>query len=360
MAGLSRWLEGVGLELAALTSARAAEFLSARRAEGHRFPRSAEGFVPLLGYLRDLGVVPPASARVRTPAEELLARFGVYLAGERGLATGTIVGYRHAGALLFAALDVVGRDLEALTPVDVQEFLLAECADRSVFASKNLVKGLRSLLRFLHVEGITAVSLAGAVPTVAGWSGTSLPRGIDARSVQRLLASCDRRTVKGRRDLAVLTLLCRLGMRAGEVAVLKLADIDWRGGELVVRGKASRLERLPLPVDVGEALAAYVRGGRPRSDVPQLFLRVLAPHRGLTVGGISVIVHTACNRAGLPPVGTHRLRHTVASELLRRGAGLAEIGQLLRHRSIATTSIYAKVDTAALRQLARPWPGGAA
>jgi site-specific recombinase XerD len=149
-------------------------------------------------------------------------------------------------------------------------------------------------------------------------------------------------------------------MRAGEVAVLKLADIDWRGGELVVRGKASRLERLPLPVDVGEALAAYVRHGRPRSDVPQLFLRVLAPHRGLTIGGISVIVHTACDRAGLPPVGTHRLRHTVASELLRRGAGLAEIGQLLRHRSIATTSIYAKVDTAALRQLARPWPGGAA
>jgi site-specific recombinase XerD len=360
MAGLSRWLEGVRLELDALTTARAAEFLSAHRADGHRFPKSAEGLGPLLGYLRGVGVVPQASTAVRTPVEELLARFGVYLAGERGLAAGTIIGYQHAGALLFAALDAVGRDLEGLTSAVVQEFLLAECADRSVFASKNLVKGLRSLLRFLHVEGITAVSLAGGVPTVSGWSGTSVPRGIDARSVQRLLASCDRRTVKGGRDFAVLTLLCRLGVRAGEVTALTLTDIDWRAGEVVVHGKGNRLERLPLPVDVGEALAAYVRRGRPRSDVPQLFLRVLAPQRGLTIGGINEIVHSACDRAGLPSVGTHRLRHTVASELLRSGAGLAEIGQLLRHRSIATTSVYAKVHTDALRQLARPWPGGAA
>jgi len=187
-----------------------------------------------------------------------------------------------------------------------------------------------------------------------------LPRGIDSGSVKRLLGGCDRRTTKGRRDFAILMLLTRLGMRAGEVIALELGDVDWRGGKITVRGKGNRLECLPLPVDVGNALAGYARRGRPRNEHREFFLRVLAPHRGLTVGAINVIVHAACDRANLPSIGTHRLRHTVASELLRRGAGLGEIGQLLRHRSIASTAIYAKVDTAALSQLARPWPGGAA
>jgi integrase/recombinase XerD len=203
------------------------------------------------------------------------------------------------------------------------------------------VTGLRSLLRFLHVEGITAVSLSGGVPAVAGWAGSPLPRGIDAGSVRRLLASCDRRTGKGRRDFAILMLLARLGLRAGEVVALELGDVDWSGGEILVRGKANRIERLPLPVDVGQALAGYLTRGRPRSGQRALFLRVLAPHCGLTVGAVGVLVHAACQRAGLPPIATHRPRHTVASELLRRGAGLAEIGQVLRHRSIASTAIYA-------------------
>jgi len=216
---------------------------------------------------------------------------------------------------------------------------------------------LRSLLRFSHVEGLTATPLAGAVPTVSGWAMTWLPRSVDPESVKRLLASCDRRTPMGSRDYAVLLVLSRLGMRIGEVAALTLGDVDWRKGELVVRGKANRLERLPLPADVGNALAAYVQHGRPMGEDRALFLRVVAPHRRLSTGGLIVIVQSACRRAGLPPIAAHRLRHMVASELLAAGAGLPEIGQVLRHRRMASTAIYTKVDTARLRELARPWPG---
>jgi site-specific recombinase XerD len=253
-----------------------------------------------------------------------------------------------------------GRDLNQVTPADVREFLLAERDRRSVASTKSMVSGLRAWLRFLHVEGITAVPLSGSVPAVAGWSGTCLPRGIDAASVQALLSGCDRRTIKGRRDFAVLLLMSRLGLRVGEVAALTLADIDWRGGQILIRGKANRVDRLPLPVDVGQALADYLRRGRPRGEHREVFLRVVAPYCAMTATGLKVIVHAACARVGLPPLGAHRLRHTVASELLRHGAGLPEIGQVLRHHSIASTAIYAKVDAAALRQLARPWPGGVA
>ena len=356
MSQLSRWLEESGLTPGELGSEQMVEFLKANRATGRRFPRSADGLKPLLGYLRRVDVAFPLVAPARTAGEELVERFGAYLARERGLAAGTIVGYQHAARLFLASLEARGRELGTVSPADLNEFLVAAVPERSVASCKCLVTGLRALLRFLQAEGVTAVPLAEAVPAVAGWGGGPLPRGIDARSVQCLLDSCDRRTSKGRRDFAVLMLLCRLGMRAGEVTALELRDLDWRAGEVVVRGKGPRLERLPLPVDVGEALSGYVRRSRPRSEHPQVFLRLLAPHTRLTVGAISVIVHAACQRGSLPPVGTHRLRHSVATELLRQGAGLPEIGQLLRHRSIAVTSIYAKVDTIALHQLARPWP----
>lgn len=359
MAYLSGWLKECGLDASALTAERSEKFLRVCHSRGRRFPKSAEGLAPLLDHLRGLGVAPPPAPVRRSANEVLVERFGVYLAGERGLAAGTIAGYQHAASLFLVALDDAGRDLEDLSQADVHGFVLGEHSRRSVASTKNLVTGLRSLLRFLFVEAITSSSLVGAVPTVAGWGGGSLPRGIDAGSVKRLLASCDRRTAKGRRDFAVLTLLVRMGMRAGEVVAVQLDDIDWRGGEIIVRGKGNRVESLPLPVDVGNALAGYASRGRPCSEDRALFLRVVAPHRGLTIGAINVIVHRACDRASLPSIGTHRLRHTVASELLRRGAGLAEIGQVLRHRSFASTAIYAKVDTDTLSQLARPWPGSA-
>jgi integrase/recombinase XerD len=175
--------------------------------------------------------------------------------------------------------------------------------------------------------------------------------------VARLLASCDRRRTFGRRDYAVLSLLARLGLRAGEVASLELGDIDWRAGEIVVRGKGRRKERLPLPVDVGDALAAWLRRGRRRCGCPAVFTTVRAPHRLLSSGGVSAIVRAACARAGLPESNAHRLRHTAATEMLRAGAGLAEVGQVLRHTSMLTTAIYAKVDRDGLRTLALPWPG---
>jgi integrase len=176
--------------------------------------------------------------------------------------------------------------------------------------------------------------------------------------VQRLLASCDRLEVVGRRDFAILTMLARLGLRAGEIAALELDDVDWQGGDIIVRGKGDRRERLPLPVDVGRAVVAYLRRSRPAAATRRLFLPVRAPHRALSSGGVSAIVIRAAQKAGLPPMAAHRLRHTVATEMLRAGAPLSEIGQVLRHRNPQSTAIYAKVDREALRDLARSWPGG--
>jgi site-specific recombinase XerD len=237
--------------------------------------------------------------------------------------------------------------------------VLEQCAARSVGSAKNVVMALRSLLRFLHVDGVTVGDLSGAVPAVAP-QPRSLPRALEARVVARLLASCDRRTRTGRRDFAVLIVLARLGLRAGEVAAIELQDIDWRRGEVLVRGKGGRRERLPLSVDVGEALASYVQRGRVQVGCERLFLRVNAPTGGLSGDGVSKIVHAACRRCGLPEVGAHRLRHTAATETLRAGASLEEIGQLLRQQSTFTTAIYARVDRDRLRELARPWPGGVA
>jgi integrase len=228
---------------------------------------------------------------------------------------------------------------------------------RSVESSKTLVCGLRSLLRFLFAKGYTGRSLAEAVPTVAR-RRQRLPRGLDAQTVGALLASCDRRTAVGRRDYAILLLLVRLGLRSCEVAALTLEDLDWRAGELRVwTGKGRRVDRLPLPDDVGRALAAYLRHGRPRDQSRAVFLRVRAPRAGLSPNGIKQVVRHACGRAGVPECGAHRLRHTAASELLRAGAPLEEIAQVLRHRDVTTTTIYASVDRAALVTIAKPWPG---
>jgi integrase len=200
-----------------------------------------------------------------------------------------------------------------------------------------------------------------AVPSVAHWGAGSLPRALRPEAVAALLASCDSDTLAGRRDRAIVVLLARLGLRAGEVAALELQDLDWRAGQLMVRtGKAARRERLPLPVDVGEALAAYLHGGRPRVACRKVFVRLNAPITGLTAPAVTGVVYRACRRAGQPRAGAHRLRHSAASAMLAGGASLTEIGQVLRHAGPETTAIYAKVDRTALRGLARPWPGGAA
>jgi site-specific recombinase XerD len=232
-------------------------------------------------------------------------------------------------------------------------------AANSVWSAKAEVTALRSLLRFLHVQGWIGSPLVGAVPAVAGWRLVSLPKGLPSGQVQALLAAHDLDTRVGMRDHAVLVVLARLGLRGAEVAALQLVDIEWRAGQLVVRGKGSRVERLPLPAEVGQALADYLTGGRPRCECPSLFVTARRPFRQLTPGAVRAIMGRACGRADLPRLGAHRLRHTLATDLLRAGASLPEIGQVLRHRSQLSTTIYAKIDYATLRTLARPWPGGA-
>jgi integrase/recombinase XerD len=295
------------------------------------------------------------------PTAALLAEFGAWLAGERGLSAVTVRCYSKQARVFLAHLpEPLDAALARLDAGQVTSFMLGYCQGRNTESAKAMVTAARALLRFLHVSGRTPALLAGAVPAVAGWRLASLPRGLQAAEVERLLDGCDRDTVAGRRDYAILTVLARLGVRGAEVAALRLGDIDWQAGEVVIRGKGSRLERLPLPVPVGAALAAYLTGGRARCQSPAVFVTVRAPHRQLSPEAVRAIMGRACGRAGLARRGAHRLRHSLATEMLRAGASLPEVGQVLRHRSQLATSVYAKVDQNALRILARPWPGGAA
>ena len=363
MAKLSAWLEREGIEPGSLGSAEVARFLAVRRAAGHARYASAKAIRPLLEYLRRLGVVPGASeVEPDGPVDRLLAQYRRYLVVERGLGSATASGYLAAvRPFVVSRVTPDGLALEGLTVSDVTAFVVTHCPNQPRGSAKLTVTSLRSLLGFLHVEGIVARSLAGGVPRIAAWRLAPLPRGLTHADVERLLAACDRSRPTGRRDFAVITLLVRLGLRAGEVAGLTLDAVDWRTGELVVSGKGKRSERLPLPTDVGEALVAYLRAGRPASAMDRaVFIRARAPHLGLSANGVSRIVADAALRAGLGLVHAHRLRHTAATEMLRAGGSLAEISQVLRHRRAHTTAIYAKVDERALRALARPWPGGVA
>jgi integrase/recombinase XerD len=297
-------------------------------------------------------------AAVEVDVAVVLDRYRAFLVDERGLAADSVRCYLlDARAFLTQLSGPVVPALAGLSAQDVAGFMLRYCRGRNTWSAKAMVTGLRSLLRYLHVAGLIPASLVGAVPTVAGWRGAGLPRGLQAAQVQAMVAGCDVGTVVGRRDRAVLLLLARLGLRTVEVARLGLDDVDWRVGAVAVRGKGDRVESLPLPVDVGEAVVAYLTGGRYRGDCRSLFVRIRNPHSALTAGSVRAIVARACARAGLPRLGAHRLRHTLATDLLRAGTPLAQVGQVLRHRSQLSTALYAKVDHAALRELARPWPG---
>lgn len=363
MAHLSRWMTQCGLAADGLTASVLADFLVARRAAGYRLWLSPKALSPLLEYLRGVGAAPAeAASEPGTAVEALLARYRGYLVGERGLSAATAALYVHLSRPLLAGRMVDGElDVASLTPADVIGFVRVSCPGRAVGTAKLIVTAVRSLLRFLHVEGVIGSSLASAVPSVAGGTGLGLPRGLDSEAVARLLACCDRDTPMGRRDYAMLVLLARLGLRPGEVCSLRLDDIDWRAGELVVTGKAHRIERLPLPVDVGEAVANYLRDGRPATaEGRTVFVRFRAPHRSLSVSGVTDAVRRTAQRAGLGCIRARQLRHTAATAMVQAGAALPEVGQVLRHRRLLTTSIYAKVDIEGLRELARPWPGGAA
>jgi site-specific recombinase XerD len=357
VAHLSRWMEAEGLEVEQLTPPMVERFLAERRRRGYATRLSPVGVRPLLGYLDRLGVLPP-SEEVCSPVDRLLEQFRRYLLEERALTVGSVGLYEPVARVFLAERpEPIDEDLARLSAAEVLAFVLRESRRRGRASALTMVCALRALLRFLHVRGWIAAPLATVVPSIPR-RREDLPRGIPAGQVQRLLDGCDRATSVGRRDFAILVLLARLGLRRGEVAAVALDDVDWRAGELVIRGKGSRIDRLPLPGDVGEALADYLRCGRPGGFGRTLFLRSCAPIVGLSSAGVSSVVVRACERAGIPPVAAHALRHTLASELLRRGAALPEIGQVLRHQSLETTAIYAKVDQAALSRLALPWPGG--
>lgn len=363
VAHLSRWMLERHLEPSALTQTTVDAYFAERRALGYVNSVTGRSLRPLLDYLQCLGVAPPVTpAAPTTPVEVLLARYRDYLSVERGLATTTVeLNVRLVRPFLLGLAGTEGRlDLGGLDAGEVTAFVLEQSRQRPGSVGR-MVTALRSLLSFLHIGGMIEKPLSTAVLAVPGWTQTSLPKGLPDEQVTVLLASCDRGSATGCRDFAILTLLVRLGLRAGEVAALTLSDIHWRQGEITVRGKGNRCDRLPLPTDVGEAVVDYLRDGRPeRVQEGTVFVRAQAPYRALTSNGVTTVVVIAGRRAGLGLIGAHRLRHSAATAMLSAGGSLTEIGQVLRHQRLLTTAIYAKVDHRTLRQLVRPWPGDAA
>lgn len=361
IADLSGWLAARGLTAEQFTVIEMTAFLVDRRAAGRTALVSVRGAVPLLKFLRDRGVIPAASTPPPVgPAGELVVEYSRYLTAQRGLAPLSVLRYLTTARLFLGWLpDPLRATLQELSAAQVTSFVLAEVTRRRTWSAKSLVTALRSLLRFLHVAGHVPVGLAAAAPAVAGWGLRSLPRGIGSDLAVAMLAGCDRSTPLGRRDYAILLVLSRLGLRNGEACRIQLADIHWEAGEVLIRGKGNRHERMPLPIDVGRALVDYLTDGRPTlSESRRVFLIDRAPFTGLSLSGMCSVVVAAGARAGSTvKVSPHRLRHTVASDLLTRGAPLAEVGQLLRHQDESTTAIYAKLDHRALSDLVRPWPG---
>jgi site-specific recombinase XerD len=358
MAHLSRWMSAAGIEPGGLGEVEIGRFVEARRAAGYRTMVSGSSVRLVVGHLRARGRIPdPPVAVVVSDLDLLLDAFASYLDDERCLAAGTVC-YRVEVARRFLVMlgEPLPVSLAGLGAREVTSFLLDEAGCRAVPSAKAVATALRCLLRFLLEKGHVTVSLADAVPAIAHWR-SSFPCAVPADTVERLLAGCDRRTAIGRRNYAILLVFARLGLRAGEVAALTLDDIDWRAGEVKVRaGKTRRRERMPLPHDVGAAIAGYLWRGRPASSSRAAFLRSCAPRTGLSSQGLCFVVRSMCERVGVSGFGPHRLRHTLASELLRGGASLPEIAQVLRQRTLAATAIYAKIDRAGLAVVARPWP----
>ncbi len=353
LAHVSRWMDSHDYSVTDLTGEVLEEYLAAAHAAGRVSLCSQGGLTHLLRALPVAPADPDPSAESST--ERLLASFGRHLLNERGLAASTTTAY-VLRARRFLAWTAADGNVTALTTGDVTRAVLRESQTVSVGSAQFFVAALRSFLRFCFVEGLIAVDLAPAALAITGRRRSTLPRGISPQEARDLLRACDRRQAAGRRDYAVIVTLLRLGLRAQEVANLTLDDLDWRAAEVVVHGKGSRGERLPLPSEVGEAIVGYLQRGRPETTSRALFLRIVAPTGPLTRGGVSFIVRYASVRAGLPPMGAHRLRHTLACDMVAANVPLPEIGQVLRHRNLASTANYARVDLEALRALAQPWP----
>jgi site-specific recombinase XerD len=360
LGNLGRWMDAEGVEIGALTVTGIESFLVDRRAAGRRRVPTVRALRSMRTYLREVGVMAGERPASVSPVEALVAEYREWLIADRGLAAMTVLRYETLARRFLAARVTPADDLGVadLDGAVVSRFLLGECDRVCLGSAKGKVAELRSLLRFLHVRGFTPRSLAESVPGVAGWRETTIPPTMPQADIEALLIGCDRSTLHGARDRAMLMLLARLGLRSIEIARLQLEDLDWRAGDLLVRGKARRDDRLPIPDDVGAALAEYL-ALRGRHESRCVFLTLRAPIRAIRADLVGDVVQRHCRQQGLPHVGPHRLRHTLATRMLARGAALADISQVLRHSDLATTAIYAKVDLGRLRQVARPWPGAA-
>jgi integrase/recombinase XerD len=359
---LSDWLKRRDASLADVDEAQLRRYLANRS----RRLRVRHGDLPtlqqLLEHLRDLGRIPRLPQKVdRTALGKLMQNYESFLSSERALSSSTLLNYLPTvRRFLMERFKGQIPSVERIQPTDLHRFILREGQRLSRRRTQLTITALRSFLRFLLQRGAIKTDLAASLPAVANWRLWHLPKSIPPDQVKRLLDCCNRMTPAGKRDYAILLLLARLGLRGGEVRHLTLGDLDWERGEITVCGKSQRRERLPLPKDVGKAVADYLRYARPICSTRVLFVRRHAPLRGLGNSGVSCVVARALKRAGLNPdlKGAHLLRHSLATSMLRRGATLGEIGQLLRHAHPITTQIYAKVDIKALRGISLPWMGG--
>lgn len=362
IARLAQWMSKKRLDVSELNERRIDEFLVTERRRARRFRGGRVTLSHLLTQLRTAGAAPtPPPACDHSPAATMLARYEEHLRRERALAGATITRY-----LPFAREFVAERPdgatawVGTLRADEVRAFLLKRVRRMSPRSAQTMAGALRSFLRFLFVRGETRVDLALAIPMVRQERLVSVPRHLPCEDIERLLGACDLSSTTGRRDHALLLLLARLGLRAGEVIALQLGDVRWREGEIVVRGKGQVHDRMPLLPEIGEALALYIQKDRPTTASRHVFICRRAPHRRFSHPcSVAGIVARALGRAGLTPPthGAHLLRHSLATTMVKRGASFAEIGQVLRHRSPSTTEIYAKVDLGALREVARSWPG---
>jgi site-specific recombinase XerD len=360
---LSRWLKRRKLQASDLDEQRVHLFLTSPRQPG---PRRGDAATcrQLLEFLRELGCTQSVPEQIDTTAlDRILSDFARFLRTERGLKFITIAAYlRTVRCFLRQRFGQDECRAEVLCLQDINQFILDSARHVSRRYIQSMITALRSFMRFLQQRGAITTDIAAGVPTVACWRLSHLPKALAPAQVERLLSCCDRKALTGLRDYAILLLLARLGLRAGEVVAMTLDDLDWEVGEFIVRGKGDRQERLPLPQDVGAALAHYLRRGRPACSTRRVFIRIKAPHIGFSgAAAICGVVRRALRRAELDPEfkGAHLLRHSLATNMLRRGASLEQIGQILRHSQTNTTQIYAKVDIEALRGIALPWPGGA-
>jgi len=361
LADFGQWLTRSGFSVTDLDERLVEAFVNDKR----RVQRgSSETLKQFLDHLRKRDVVPvPEPVCDRSPLAEILNQYEKHLRLERGLVTATIVNYRPVVDKFLVERFKAGTFLlRELRSSDISAFVLRHAHTMSPRRAQLMTTALRSFLRFLFQNGELETDLCASVPTVADWRLSTIPKYLTPEEVERVLWACDRRTSTGRRDYAILLLLARLGLRAGEVVTLQLDDIDWRVGEIIVRGKGLFHDRMPLPSDVGEALTSYLRLDRPPAcRTRRVFVCMKAPRRGFAgPSTVTTIVRRALGRADLHPAfkGAHLLRHSLATAMLRSGATMSEIGEVLRHRLASTAEIYAKVDFDGLRSLAHPWPLG--